>query len=338
MTPVKKARIALLALLAVALGVSLALDPGDTKAKLDRALSEANLHSMLARRAAFYAKYAAAYDEDGYSRLTPPVAGEWLASYAEGGQTFREYKGVALRATPERPEMVLQPYAPMDERGEALQETVRAFNERFFGLPTRLAKPLELPPEAYNESRRQYLGDTLLDFLEATRPKDALVHAGICDRDLYSRSTTNYVFGVGTLSGGVGVYSFHRFGGPHVPDDQYLRRCVKLLSHEIGHSLGLKHCIYYRCGMNGCISLAEMDAAPVHYCPVCLRKLAEAMGFEVLSRYRALAEIYAKSGLKPEAEWVRARILYLEGAGKAAPWSSEEGRTMLPSQPEGERR
>jgi hypothetical protein len=40
----------------------------------------------------------------------------------------------------------------------------------------------------------------------------------------------------------------------------------------------------------------------MHLCPVCLRKLQYSIGFDVASRYRALAECYRKMGIADESE------------------------------------
>merc|ERR1711998_354139 len=108
---------------------------------------------------------------------------------------------------------------------------------------------------------------------------------------------------------GVGVFSFARYdpSGSFLPPDgstaglapmteaekaQLLHRCCRVLCHEGSHVVGLKHCIHFQCLMNGSNHLGESDACPLHLCPVCLRKLADACGFEPLQRYEMLAEWY----------------------------------------------
>jgi archaemetzincin len=60
-----------------------------------------------------------------------------------------------------------------------------------------------------------------------------------------------------------------------------------VLEHETGHMVGLAHCIYFNCLMNGSNHLAESDRRPLHLCPVCLRKLQWSIGFDVVARYGA---------------------------------------------------
>ena len=50
-------------------------------------------------------------------------------------------------------------------------------------------------------------------------------------------------------------------------------RCVKTACHEICHVLGMTHCPYYECLMNGSNLVTEADIKPFALCPICLRKL-----------------------------------------------------------------
>jgi archaemetzincin len=91
-----------------------------------------------------------------------------------------------------------------------------------------------------------------------------------------------------------------------------LRRSVKVLAHETGHMFGLKHCVHYSCIANGSNHLQEADRRPLHLCPVCLRKLHHAVGFDVEERYRKLAELYRELGFEKEAAWVTARLAWVK--------------------------
>jgi archaemetzincin len=60
--------------------------------------------------------------------------------------------------------------------------------------------------------------------------------------------------------------------------------------------------------MNGCNNLAENDAQPIHLCPVCLKKLQHAIGFDSNNRYKDLGEFYLKEGFIKQVEWIRKRF------------------------------
>ena len=52
-----------------------------------------------------------------------------------------------------------------------------------------------------------------------------------------------------------------------------LYRSCKVLTHEIGHMFGLRHCTHYECGMNGSNHIYECETRPLYYCVVCFRKI-----------------------------------------------------------------
>lgn len=59
---------------------------------------------------------------------------------------------------------------------------------------------------------------------------------------------------------------------------QWLGRVVVTTAHELCHCLGLDHCVYFACGMQGCGSVEEAQRQPPYVCPVCLEKIAAAIG------------------------------------------------------------
>lgn len=83
---------------------------------------------------------------------------------------------------------------------------------------------------------------------------------------------------------------------------------ARTASHELGHCLGIGHCVYYACVMQGTAGMAEDCRQPPYLCPVCLRKLTHAAreattssssaGFDetgyVIGNYQALARICGK--------------------------------------------
>ena len=61
-----------------------------------------------------------------------------------------------------------------------------------------------------------------------------------------------------------------------------------MTSHELCHVFGMSHCSYFACAMNESKSILEAESQPLFLCPVCLRKLEKALGFDVIERYRSL--------------------------------------------------
>lgn len=71
--------------------------------------------------------------------------------------------------------------------------------------------------------------------------------------------------------------------------------------------------------MNCAQGVAQLDAQPMHLCPVCLRKLHVALLFNPVQRYRELRKFYAEAvGLQQEAAWLQCRLQAIE-AGWESP-------------------
>lgn len=50
----------------------------------------------------------------------------------------------------------------------------------------------------------------------------------------------------------------------------------------------MAHCSYFACAMNESKSVLQAESQPLFLCPVCLRKLQKAIGFDIVERYKAL--------------------------------------------------
>ena len=138
--------------------------------------------------------------------------------------------------------------------------------------------------------------------------------------DLFS-GDLHYVFGLGDVRHRVGVYSLCRYfpefwTQKRLPDAEVtaLRRACKVLNHETGHMFGLYHCVFYDCSMNGSMSLQETDAAPIHFCPVCQRKLHWNIEYDPAKRLEMLRAFYAKHGMKEEAGIMEASLARVQKA------------------------
>ena len=166
-------------------------------------------------------------------------------------------------------------------------------------------------------------------------PRNSFCVLGITMQDLYTikdGEAWNFVFGQASLMDGVGMFSFARYDPsgqfntdsagafkadstlPALsPQEQQtvLRRCCRVLTHEGTHVIGLRHCIHFQCLMNGSNHLEESDAAPLHLCPLCLRKLQNGAGFDVHARYTTLFEWYQLHNFDEDVAWVQQQLDYL---------------------------
>ena len=95
---------------------------------------------------------------------------------------------------------------------------------------------------------------------------------------------------------------------------QLLQRGAKVLTHELGHLFGISHCVHYECLMCGCNHMQEFDKRPMFLCPIDLRKLHSAIGFDIDTRYAQLEALYCELGWVEGSTWLRSRRAELEAA------------------------
>ena len=282
-------------------------------------MDESHYHPALGDPAGLPAAARDLFTSADFCAPRAPEPGDWLASHHAAGQSFDAFvasrpnrpagKGGGARRT-----LYLRPILPPGpDEPSAMPDldALKRYAEAFFDLPVRTPGPLDLRGEGIAERTNPYTGQRQLlsrDILHLLKPRlddDAFCLAAVTSVDLYPAPTWNFVFGQASLRERVGVYSFARYGG--ASPKLTLRRCMKVMAHEIGHMFGMLHCPFFACAMNGSNHLDEADARPAHLCPVCLRKLQWSVGFDPRARYRALAGIYEELGFDEDAAWAAAR-------------------------------
>ena len=253
----------------------------------------------------------------------PAAPGDWLARFQEPDVSFEQYADSRpVSRTSERRAIVIQPLGAFTAAERSLLERIRGFTSVFFDTPTEIAQAIELPsrgsrrrtdgPRPWTQYRTRHLLNRVLPPL---LPKHAVCLLGVTMSDLYPEESWNFVFGEATLEERIGVYSLARYqpgfwGRADTPAAKRLAvlRSFKVLSHEAGHMFTVSHCVRYECVMNGSNSLEEMDRQPAFLCPVCLKKLAWNLGFDVRARYARLRAIYETEGLTAQVEWIDSRM------------------------------
>lgn len=265
-----------------------------------------------------------------FAPIPEPKPGEWLTIHDEAGQTYDEFAAEGpVSPNAARRYFYLQPvgrFGPDDVAAGSLE----VFIEAFFDIECRVLPALRTNEVKVSTRINEFTGKLqlhagrILAELRSRRPADGFCLVAVTLEDLYPRNDWNYVFGLASLTNRVGVYSFARFdpaffGAVRPPDWMTirLRRSLKLLAHEAAHVYGLPHCIYYDCLENGCNSQRESDRTPLRLCPVCLRKLQRAAGFDVVRRYERLRDLYRAWGLAGEADWTDRRLARIRPGANA---------------------
>ena len=171
---------------------------------------------------------------------------------------------------------------------ENLKEMCQAF---FFGCEIKILKRMDISKIDKVESRQslpgepvQYNASKILSWMFRTympaNPR-AICIVAVTNEDIYPEDNFSFVFGLANVMTQVGIFSFCRyypgFYGIKVDEKEeenlVLYRACKVMTHEIGHMFGIRHCIHFECGMNGCNHIQESETRPLYYCPVCFRKL-----------------------------------------------------------------
>lgn len=128
---------------------------------------------------------------------------------------------------------------------------------------------------AFDGPRGQYHATAILGRLQAAVAEPAGARLlGVTELDLYVPVLT-FVFGEAQLDGRCALVSLHRlreefYGLPPRPD-LLAERAAKEAVHEVGHTLGLRHCPDWRCVMSSTHAVERLDLKSVRFCPRCER-------------------------------------------------------------------
>ncbi len=252
-----------------------------------------------------------------FSPLPQPQNGDWLTAHKEPGQTYQQF----LRSRPNQPGangrkfIYLQPLGDFPKDAPSMA-TLREYMEcYFYPMPVKISQTLKVTP-GKKIAMRENSGVTqwncihLLNALQKRVPHDAYIVMGVTMTDLYPDDDWNFVFGMARIKKRVGVFSFARYGRDPA---LVLKRAMKVISHETGHAFGIKHCVHYHCLMNGSNSMEETDRAPLHFCPVCLRKIHWGLKFDPVERYQKLADFLTAEQMEDESQWYKKRIEVISG-------------------------
>lgn len=276
------------------------------------------------------AKMRRAFTNAGeFQQKKEPGGLDWLAQHEEEGQTYPQY----LSSRPNIPDrarkkLYILPIGGFEKGIAPDLELLRQYSEAYYHpmevgmLPVVADKDVPAKERINSMSaKKQWRSPDILDWMKDKLPKDAYAMIAVTMTDLYPSGSWNFVFGQASVRARVGVFSFARYHpawvgrrGDAKTEALVLRRASKVLTHEMGHMFGIRHCIHYECNMNGANSLEEADSTPMELCPVCLRKLHHAIRFDPLDRYEKLERFHAANGMEAESKWIRSRMEAIKAA------------------------
>lgn len=137
---------------------------------------------------------------------------------------------------------------------------------------------LALPREAFNEERKQYRSDIILDQIANYAQKEKTVNQvlGVVDLDIFVQQL-NYVFGEAERPGKAALISLWRlrpeFYKKPANMELFVERITKEAVHELGHTVGLGHCDNPFCVMYFSNSIFETDRKQSLFCHKCQLKI-----------------------------------------------------------------
>lgn len=248
-------------------------------------------------------------DAQLFKLLSKPRPGDWLTTHEELGQSFPQY---AKRMAPKSGGVLPRPacdgllICPVgqtfaSEIGQMFMPHLVKYCAAFFpGMYIEvLEKPLSLKGISSRENdfgHKQYLLPDIFNMLNTDREvvsrRRAYCRLGVTLEDIYPGEEWNYVFGQARPLERVGMFSFARhspmfYEGVHATEAggmltpklklAWLRTCRHTMVHETCHMLGILHCVYWHCLMNGNNGPHDSNGSTGFLCPVCLRKLMHAL-------------------------------------------------------------
>jgi archaemetzincin len=222
--------------------------------------------------------------------LEPPKPGEWIFEHKESGQTLQQYcSRYEYSADNRELGIILMGSSHFSQGQRKLFEITLDYLAVLYQCKIKIITSIEgedkvnelIPATARRVhpswGNKQYLAPFILEWLITEKMKlnnpNCFGVMAFVTFDLYPSEHWNFVFGRGSPQNKVGVWSINRFDSPDDNFKSCLRRTMAVASHELAHVIGLHHCIYYDCLMNGSNSGEESERRPLNLCPVCLDKL-----------------------------------------------------------------
>jgi len=141
---------------------------------------------------------------------------------------------------------------------------------------------LPVPKLAFDKKRNQYSSSVILNEIRVFASQNEKFHGvlGVVDVDIFVPEL-NYVFGEACTPGRAALISLWRlkpkFYGESAGSAVFVLRALKESIHELGHTLGLKHCPRSLCVMHFSNSIFDTDKKQSLLCDQCYLQAALAI-------------------------------------------------------------
>ncbi|MEM5778614.1 MAG: archaemetzincin family Zn-dependent metalloprotease [Candidatus Aenigmatarchaeota archaeon] len=168
---------------------------------------------------------------------------------------------------------------PIGDVSESMLNLVKSELESL-NIKSRIMPKVAVPKEAYNQWRKQYNAEILMDvlskvstvkFIDKNIPTLLLT-----DADLYYNGL-NFIFGLEEPTKSCAIVSLARLKPEFYdqkPSKELLEeRLVKEVIHELGHYFGLDHCENTKCVMCFSPSVFDVDKKQKEFCDNCKIKI-----------------------------------------------------------------
>ena len=171
----------------------------------------------------------------------------------------------------------IQPFGKVD--GAVLSYLKAKLDEKFL-LRCQIGGEAELPGQAYDSHRNQYISTFFLDEIRSLLPREALRGLAVVEVDLFVAGL-NFVFGEAELTGNCAVVSLCRlhpgFYGLKADENLFHERTLKEAVHELGHTFSLPHCKNPYCVMHFSNSIIDTDTKSEDFCLNCSDELRKVL-------------------------------------------------------------
>lgn len=250
-----------------------------------------------------------AYSFLPFTPVGVPGESDWLASHLAKKQTYDSFvRSDMILPSPDCKKLYLLPLHIETNKDLPGLSVIASYCEAFFSFETELLSPIILPGKSISRRPQgkslQYNASQILERIKTRRPMDSFAMVAVTLDDIFPERNQSFAFGLAAPVDHVAIVSLARLTpvSDGITNDNSRLRPYKVTSHEISHLLGLRHCEYFQCLLNGSSGLSELDRSPLNLCPICLRKVTRLSGTDPFSRYERLLTFSKENNLGSETE------------------------------------